>query len=75
MAKLTLSVDDAVIARAKRYAEQRHVSVSRLVEDYLVAVTEPASGRAKTPVLNALQGILKSGSREDYRHHLVKKYL
>ncbi|HVY94952.1 MAG TPA: DUF6364 family protein [Bryobacteraceae bacterium] len=76
MAKLTLSVDDAVIARAKRYAERRHVSVSRLVEDYLVAVTEPpSSGRTKTPVLNALRGILKSGSREDYRRHLAKKYL
>jgi hypothetical protein len=75
VAKLTLSVDDAVIVRAKRYAERRHVSVSRLVEDYLVAVTEPASGRAKTPVLNVLRGILKSGDSEDYRRHLVKKYL
>jgi len=75
MAKLTLSVDDAVIVRAKRYAERRNVSVSRLVEDYLAAVSEPASGRAKTPVLNAIRGILKSGDREDYRRHLVKKYL
>jgi hypothetical protein len=75
MAKLTLSVDDAVIARAKRYAARRDVSVSRLVEDYLAAVTAPASNRTTTPVLNAMRGILKSGDRDDYRRHLVKKYL
>jgi hypothetical protein len=75
MAKLTLSVDDAVISRAKRYAERRNVSVSRLVEDYLAAVTKPASSGTKTPVLNAVRGILKSGDRDDYRRHLVKKYL
>lgn len=75
MAKLTLSVDDTVISRAKRYAQRRNVSVSRLVEDYLAAVTEPVSSRTKTPVLNSLRGILKSGDREDYRRHLVKKYL
>jgi hypothetical protein len=75
MAKLTLSVEESVIDRAKRYAERRNVSVSRLVEDYLAAVTEPASNRANTPVLNAVRGILKSGDREDYRRHLVKKYL
>jgi hypothetical protein len=75
MAKLTLSVDDAVIARAKRYAEQRRVSVSSLVQDFLLAVTEPVPDRKKTPVLNAVGGILKSGDRESYRRHLVKKYL
>ena len=32
--KLTLSLDDAVIERAKAYAARRGTSVSRLVEDY-----------------------------------------
>lgn len=35
MSKLTLSVDHAVIVRAKRYAAAHHTSVSQLVERYL----------------------------------------
>jgi hypothetical protein len=35
MSKLTLSVDGAVVARAKRYASTRGTSVSRLVQEYL----------------------------------------
>ena len=35
MGKLTLSVDEEVVARAKRYAAGRRTSVSRLVEQYL----------------------------------------
>jgi hypothetical protein len=31
MSKLTLSIDDAVVSRAKRYARLRGVSVSALV--------------------------------------------
>jgi hypothetical protein len=75
MARLTLSIDDAILGRARRYAARRNVSVSRLVEDYLAAIVEPVSNRTATPVLNAVRGILKSGDREDYRRCLVKKYL
>jgi hypothetical protein len=39
MSKLTLSVDSDVVARAKRYAEARGTSVSRLVETYLDVVS------------------------------------
>lgn len=38
--KLTLSLNDAVIRRAKRYAHARHKSLSKVVEDYLAYVTE-----------------------------------
>jgi hypothetical protein len=33
--KLTLTIDQHVVEQAKRYAKQRHRSVSRMVEDYL----------------------------------------
>lgn len=33
--KLTLTIDQRVVEQAKRYAKQRHRSVSRMVEDYL----------------------------------------
>ena len=41
MAKLTLSVDERVASRAKRYAKQQGVSVSQMVEAYLEAVAKP----------------------------------
>jgi hypothetical protein len=75
MAKLTLSVDDAVVSRAKRYAEQHDVSVSSMVESYLSAVVEEPSATKLPPVLSSVKGILKSANREHYRQYLVKKYL
>jgi hypothetical protein len=75
MSKLTLSVDDAVIARAKRYAKRNHISLSRLVETYLDSVS--ADTRQPTdlpPVLRSLIGTLHRGSRNDYRKHLLSKY-
>ncbi|HEU5021229.1 MAG TPA: DUF6364 family protein [Bryobacteraceae bacterium] len=73
MARLTLSIDSAVVARARRYAARRNTSVSRLVEDYLRPLVEVEPDHMRTPV-KAMRGILKAGDREDYRRYLVKKY-
>jgi hypothetical protein len=73
MSKLTLSVDQAVVARAKRLAAARGTSVSQLVERYLSLLSRPEEPQP-APVLQALRGILKEGSREDYRRHLERKY-
>jgi hypothetical protein len=74
--KLTLSVDPSVIKRAKRYAKQHGISVSQMVETYLVTLTKPpASQQTEPPVLRALSGILKGIDPEDYRKHLVDKHL
>ena len=74
MAKLTLSVDDAVVSRAKRYAERYKTSVSRMVETYLsVVVKEPATAKLP-PVLSSVRGILKSADPENYRRYLAKKH-
>jgi hypothetical protein len=57
MAKLTLSVDERIVARAKRYAKQQGVSVSQMVEAYLEAVAEPTSAVAQdAPILRSLRG-------------------
>ena len=40
-AKITLSFDEAVIRKAKRYAEENNISLSRLVEFLLKKVTHP----------------------------------
>lgn len=79
MQKLTLSVDERVVARAKRYADGRGTSVSRLVETYLDLVARGPAGtgaREETtpPVLARLRGSLSRGSAADYRHHLARKH-
>jgi hypothetical protein len=75
MSKLTLSVNDAVISRAKRYAKTQGVSVSKMVEAYLAAVADPLTRvTADTPALRAVRGILKKADVTDYRRHLANKY-
>jgi hypothetical protein len=75
MAKLTLSVDDHVIARAKQFAKLHGSSVSKMVETYLFEVSEPPSRSAKdSPILRSLRGIIKNADIADYRKHLVTKY-
>ena len=76
MSKLTLSVDPRVVARAKQYSKKSGLSISRMVEAYLAAVSEPPpSAKKPTPVLDSLRGSLKGVDPEDYKKHLVKKYL
>ena len=75
MSKLTLSVDDAVVTRAKRYAKSRGTSISKMVEAYLSAVAgPPVRASADTPILRAVKGILKKADTRDYRRHLETKY-
>lgn len=78
MAKLTLSVDEAVVERAKRYAAREGTSVSRLVETYLDLLAG-SPGKAQDPlppITRRLVGVLK-GARDDrdsYRRYLERKY-
>ena len=75
MVKLTLSVDDRVVSRAKRYAKRRGVSVSAMVEAYLAAVAEPNIPSSDAPpILRSLRGVLKHGDIGEYRKHLAAKY-
>jgi hypothetical protein len=73
VSKLTLSIDEAVVERAKRYAKVRRVSVSELVEAYLDLLSRPAMP-ADAPVLRSLRGTLKRADPSDYKRHLARKY-
>ena len=75
MAKLTLSVDNLVVSRAKHYAKLRGVSVSEMVEAYLAAVAEPPSRAPRAaPILSSVRGVLKTADLNGYREHLAAKY-
>lgn len=68
MAKLTLHVPDFLIAAAKREAEARKTSVSKLVSDYFrVFVMAGADGTARglPPVTDSLVGCIR-GTDDDH---------
>jgi len=72
--KLTLSLDPAVITRAKRYAKHQGVSVSAMVETYLAADSTGCETAKPSQVRRQLQGVLKSADPAAYRRHLERKY-
>jgi len=76
MTKLTLSVDEGVVERAKRYAAGRGTSVSRLVEAYLslLSGSDRRPSEEPPPVLARLRGALKGAQPGDHRRHLERKY-
>ena len=75
MSKIKVTIEGEILARAKRYAKARGVSISKMVEAYLAAVAEPtARVPADTPILRSVRGILKRTDVKDYQRHLAVKY-
>ncbi|MBM3512131.1 MAG: hypothetical protein FJX59_00285 [Alphaproteobacteria bacterium] len=72
--KLTLLVDRAAAARAKRYSKRHGTSVSRLVSQMFDRLPEEAPSDLPSSI-KALAGILPgTASVEDHRRHLRRKY-
>ena len=80
LTKLTLQMDDELIARAKAQAKKRGKSVSQLVADYfrvLEKVEEQPPSRPKYgPITESLKGALRGAKvdEEDYHRYLEEKY-
>jgi hypothetical protein len=79
MSKLTLTVDETVVRRAKRYARARGTSISHLVERFLDLLARDSRSAlpeepAAPPVLRRLRGSLKGVARADYLAHIERKY-
>ncbi len=72
--KLTLRLEDNIIADAKAYASSAGTSLSKLVESYLAALVAGPQPDEDPPVLQRLRGTMKGVDIEDYRRHLVDKY-
>jgi len=71
--KLTLSVDDAVISKAKRYSLRHQTSVSRLVTEFLASL-EDTEGRS-APIVAKLRGVIRSdASKDEYHDYLRHKH-
>jgi len=76
--KLTLRIDEKLIARAKKTARARGKSVSQMVAEYFVRLDSqrPIDPDQLPPTTLSLKGFLGSGdlSREDYRRYLEEKH-
>ena len=72
--KLTLSVDERLITKVKRFSTRNQTTVSELFSDFVSTLEDDGGGPAS--VLDRLTGILsEETSREDYREHLREKHL
>jgi hypothetical protein len=66
--KLTLTLDDKVIKRAKKYARTKGRSVSELVESYFKSLTEASAEPDElTPSVKSLMGSFKAPKDFDYK--------
>ncbi len=77
--KLTLRLNDSVIERAKIYAKNHKISLSKMIESYLDSVTK---GKEKeetiTPLVERLSGVIELPVDYDYKKeygdYIINKY-
>ena len=79
--KLTLTIEQEIIKRAKAYAKDKNRSLSDIIENYLKSLTSEvpqAHGKALNPVVKSLKGSFKMPPDLDYKKELrdrvEKKY-
>ena len=76
--KLTLKLNESVIERAKQYAKDNNISLSRMIESYLQAVTIRKNSKMNvSPLVESLTGVIKLDKKDykkDYTDFLSQKY-
>ena len=81
--KLTIRLDPEIIERAKKYAYDQKISLSKLVANYLDNIsrskTEESDDIPITPLVKSLMGAAGPlpedyDYRKEYREYLDKKY-
>lgn len=78
--KLTLKLDEAVIDIAKKYAQKRKKSISKIVEDYFKGLGpgEKDDEEGINPIVKELSGIISEKDLanwdSDYSKYLENKY-
>jgi hypothetical protein len=79
--KLTLTIEETVIAKAKKYAKKSERSLSDIIENYLIALTQEKEEENldATTIVKSLKGTFSSNSNQNYtdqlKNELTKKYL
>jgi hypothetical protein len=78
--KLTLKLKKHIIDRAKIYARDQEISLSKLIENYLNALTAPSNQKKDiSPLVKSISGVVKLqddfNHKEIYHKSLEDKYL
>lgn len=79
--KLTLTIEETIIMKAKNYARSKNSSLSNLIENYLKAVIQEDKSEEidTTSIVKSLQGSFKAPKNFDYKaelsNRLSEKYL
>jgi hypothetical protein len=79
--KLTLTIEQSIIEKAKKYANSKGRSLSGIIENYLKAITneEKLEKVELTPIVKSLKGSFHAPKNIDYKKELAKsltkKYL
>lgn len=74
--KLTLRMDETLVAEAKTHAARRGKSVSQMFGEFVVSLSASQHAVDLPPVTGSLLGIMKGQrvSESDYKKHLSEKY-
>ena len=79
--KLTLRLNESVIERAKIYAKNQKLSLSKMIESYLDSLTREEDKEKKlhiTPLVESLSGVINIPPDLDYKNeyssYLTEKY-
>ena len=66
--KLTIKLDNEVISRAKKYAQNRKTSLSKMIESFLDSVTKDETDDIEiTPLVKSLSGVVRLPENFDYK--------
>ena len=73
--KLTLTIEQRIVKRAKQYAKGKGRSLSDIVENYLKVITQEniSQETETTPISASLRGSFKAPPGFDYKKELSKK--
>ena len=73
--KLTLTIEQTIIEKAKKYANGKGRSLSDIVENYLKAITKEDNNESTvlTPIVQSLKGTFKAPGEIDYKKELSKR--
>ena len=73
--KLTLTIEQSLIEKAKRYAKGKGRSLSDIVENYLKVIIKEDNLKVinSTPISTSLRGSFKAPKDFDYKKELSKE--
>lgn len=77
--KLTLRLKPNVIERAKIFARENNISLSKMIENYLDSLTKQKPVDVEiTPLVESLSGVVELPDgydhKEEYTEYLLEKY-